>query len=89
MKLRRQQLDVSRNNCSSLTELVNLQFSCFVGNSDCLHSIDIKKTKSKLLAPNFSKGIQVANGVESSKKSIENVPSWTDEVKNVRNQIPS
>ena len=83
MKLRRQQLDVSRN-CSCLTEIV--KFSCFVGNSDSLHSNEPESTKEKSLAPtNSSKGIQVANGVEANKETIEIVPSRTDEVKNVRN----
>ena len=46
--------------------------------------------KSKSLAPtNSNKGIQVANGVKANKETIEIVPSRKDEVKNVRNQIPS
>ena len=83
MKLRRQQLDVSLNG-SSLIEIV--KFSCFVGNSDSLHSNEPESTKEKSLAPtNSSKGIQVANGVETNKETSEIVPSRTDDVKNVRN----
>ena len=74
MKLRRQQMDVSRNFLLN-SPFVNLQSQCFVDNSGNLHS---KPTNSK-----------TAKVVEFSKEAIKIVSSRANKRQQVRNPIPS